>query len=145
LAKFKYKFDIIKEIKQQLEKKAQKELAVIDVDIANNNNKIFELAKLLKEQKKKKLDKKSKTIKEYHFDEKYESYLVEQIELIRKYIAKKKIERNKKLQELIKKSKETKTFEKLEEKHFADFIKTQEKLEQKEMDEFAVKEFIKEK
>lgn len=145
MAKFKYKFDAIKEIKQRLEKKTQKELAVIDLDIAHNNNKILKLASLLKEQKKKKLEKKSKAIKEYHFDEKYESYLVEQIELIRNYIAKKKIERNKKLQELVEKSKETKTFEKLEEKHFAAFVKTQEKLEQKEMDEFAVKEFIKEK
>jgi flagellar export protein FliJ len=145
LAKFKYKFDTIKGIKQRLEKKTQKELAVIDLDIANSNKKIFDLAKLLKEQKKKKLEKKSKTIKEYHFDEKYESYLVDQMELIRKHIADKKIERNKKLEELIKKTKETKTFEKLEEKHFADFVKTQEKLEQKEMDEFAVNEFLKEK
>ncbi len=145
MAKFKYKFETIKGIKQRLEKKTQKELAVIDVDIAKNNSKILELVTLLKEQKKKKLEKKSKTIKEYHFDEKYESYLVEQIELIRKYITNKKIERNKKLQELVNKSKETKTFEKLEEKHFTDFIKTQEKLEQKEMDEFAVKGFLKEK
>ena len=145
MAKFKYKFDTIKGIKQRLEKKTQKELAVIDLDIANSNKKIFDLAKLLKEQKKKKLEKKSKTIKEYHFDEKYESYLVDQMELIRKHIADKKIERNKKLEELVKKTKETKTFEKLEEKHFADFVKTQEKLEQKEMDEFAVKKFLKEK
>ena len=145
MAKFKYKFDTIKGIKQRLEKKTQKELAVIDLDIANNNKKIFDLAILLKEQKKKKLEKKSKTIKEYHFDEKYESYLVDQMELIRKYVADKKIERNKKLKELVKKTKETKIFEKLEEKHFTDFVRTQEKLEQKEMDEFAVKEFLKEK
>lgn len=145
MAKFKYKFDTIKGIKQRLEKKTQKELAVIDLDIANNNKKIFDLAILLKEQKKKKLEKKSKTIKEYHFDEKYESYLVDQMELIRKYVADKKIERNKKLKELVKKTKETKIFQKLEEKHFTDFVKTQEKLEQKEMDEFAVKEFLKEK
>lgn len=145
MTKFKYKFDTIKDVKQRLEKKTQKELALIDLDIANNKNRIYELAKLLKEQKKKKLEKKSKTIKEYHFDEKYESYLVEQMELIRKYIVSKKIERNKKLEELVRKAKETKTFEKLEEKHFTDFIKEQEKIEQNEMDEFAVKEFLKEK
>ena len=42
------------------------------------------------------------------------------------------------------KSKETKTFEKLEESHFMEFVKSQDKLEQKEMDEFAVNEFLKE-
>ncbi|MCB0732389.1 MAG: flagellar FliJ family protein, partial [Ignavibacteriae bacterium] len=47
-------------------------------------------------------------------------------------------------EELIKKSKETKTFEKLEDKHLAEFVKVQEKMEQKELDEFAVIDFLKE-
>ena len=145
MAKFKYKFETIKNIKTKLEKKTQRELASIDLDILNKKNKILELSDLLKEQKKKKLGSKSKTIKEYHFDEKYENYLLEQIELIKKYLLNKQTERDKKLQELIKKSKETKTFEKLKEKHYTEFIKVKEKSEQKELDEFAVTEFLKDK
>ncbi len=144
MGKFKYKFKAIKEIKERLEKKAQKELAVVDMDIANKNNEILELAKQLKEHKRKKLEEKNKKIIELHFYEKYESYLNEQIGLIRNYISQKKIERNEKLAELVKKSKETKTFEKLEESHLTEFVKVQDKLEQKEMDEFAVNEFLKE-
>ena len=144
MGKFIYKFKAIKEIKERLEKKTQKELAVIDMDIASKNNEILELAELLKEHKRKKLEEKNKKVIEFHFYEKYESYLNEQIGLIRHYISQKKLERNEKLVELVKKSKETKTFEKLEESHLTEFVKTQDKLEQKEMDEFAVNEFLKE-
>ena len=60
---------------------------------------------------------------------------------MKKDLAKKNIEKENKVKELIKKSKETKTFEKLEEKHRAEFFKSQDKLEQIELDEIAVKEF----
>jgi flagellar export protein FliJ len=46
--------------------------------------------------------------------------------------------------ELVKKTQETKTFEKLEEKHLMEFLKAQDKIEQKEMDEFAVNEYLRE-
>lgn len=144
MAAFKFRFESIHAIKERLEKKVQKELAVIDLDLANKREKILELNKILKEQKQKKLDRKTKKISEYHFDEKYESYLEEQINLTQKYIAAKKNERNKKLKELVQKAKETKTFEKLRENHLENFIKDQEKKEQKEMDEVAVNEFLRE-
>lgn len=144
MAKFKYKFETIQDVKERLEKKAQKELAVIEMDISNINSEISHLVELLKEHKQKKIEPKTKRVKEYHFDEKYESYLVEQIGILKKRISGLKIKRNAKLEELIKKSKETKTFEKLRENHFSDYVKTQDKLEQKEMDEFAVNEYLKE-
>ena len=143
MAKFKYKFKSIKEIKQQLEKKTQKELAIIELEIANKKSEINRLMELLKVQKVKKLGKQSKTITELHFDEKYESYLVEQMEILDKYIEEKNMERKNKLEELVDKAKETKTFEKLEEKHFTQFVKEVEKKDQIEMDEFAVQEFLK--
>jgi flagellar FliJ protein len=143
LAKFKYKFNTIKEIKQRFEKKVQKELAVIDLDIANTQKEILKLQQLIKEQKIKKIENKFIKLTDLHFYEKYESYLKEQIQVFNKHLDKKKIERKKKFEELIKRSKETKIFEKLEEKHFEDFKNTQEKLEQKEMDEIAVKEYFK--
>ena len=144
MAKFQYKFKTIKDIKERLEKKAQKELAIIDLEIKNKNDEIIELTKQLKECNRKKLESKSNKIKDLHFYEKYQRFLIEQIELVQKYILVRKKERAKKMIELIKKSKETKTFEKLEEKHLTEFLLTQDKLDQKEMDEFAVNEYLRE-
>lgn len=144
MAAFKFKFESIYSIKERLEKKVQKELAVIDLDLSQKKEEIIKINKILKEQKQNKINQKSKKVSEYHFDEKYESYLIEQIKLIHKYINEKKIERNKKLKELIQKSKETKTFEKLRENHLENFIKDQNKKEQKVLDEVAVNGFLKE-
>ena len=142
MAKFKYRFDTIKGVKQKFEKKAQRELAVIDLEINKIQQELIELTKLVKLNKEKKIADKSKKSDELHFYEKYEGYLYGQIELCKNRITEKTKQREIKLQELIKKSKETKTFEKLEEKHLSEFLKTQDKLDQKEMDEFAVKEFL---
>ena len=144
MAKFKYKFKSIKEIKERLEKKTQKELSIIDLEIAKNKEKITELNKLVKKGKIKMLNQDSIKVSELHFYSKYESYLLSQIELLQKHIQEKKIERQNKLNELVQKSKETKTFEKLEEKHFTEFVKEQDKIEQNELDEIAVQKFIKE-
>jgi len=144
MAKFKYKFKTIKEIKQRFEKKVQKELALIDLDIKNRQNEILELRVQLKINKRKKIASSSKKIKELLFFEKYESFLLEQIQLIENYIYEKEIEREEKLEELQKKSKETKTFEKLEERHLLEFVKIQDKIDQKAMDEVAVQKFMKE-
>lgn len=144
MGKFKYKFKAIKEIKERFEKKAQKELAVIDLDLSSKKNEIIDLTSKLKEQKIKKLSGKNKTIANLHFDEKYESYLVNQIEVLQRYISKRMVERKEKVNELVQKSKETKTFEKLEETHLSEFLKNENEIEQKEMDEFAVTEFLKE-
>ena len=142
MAKFKYRFDTIKGVKQKFEKKAQRELAVIDLEINKIQQELIEFTKLVKLNKEKKIADKSKKSDELHFYEKYEGYLYGQIELCKNRITEKTKQREIKLQELIKKSKETKTFEKLEEKHLSEFLKTQDKLDQKEMDEFAVKEFL---
>ena len=144
MAKFQYKFKTIKDIKERLEKKAQKELAIIDLEIKNKNEEILVLTKQLQECNRKKLESKSNKIKDLHFYEKYQRFLIEQIELVHKYILVRKKERAKKMIELDKKSQETKTFEKLEEKHLTEFLKAQDKLEQKEMDEFAVNEYLRE-
>lgn len=144
MSTFKYKFKSIKEIKERFEKKAQKELAIIDLEIKKKNSEINELTKQIKECNRKKTEDKSKAIRDLHFYEKYQRFLIEQIELAKKSILERKKERELKVIELIKKSKETKTFEKLEEQHLAEFVKSQEVSEQKEMDEFAVNEFLRE-
>ena len=143
MAKFKYKFKSIKEIKERIEKKVQKELAVIDLDIANKRAEIKKLQELKLKHKKKKIESQYAKLNDLHFYEKYEAYLNEQIEVLNQEIDKRNIERKNKLEELVEKSKETKTFEKLEEKHFESFRIAQEKQDQLEMDEIAVKEFVK--
>ena len=101
MANFKYKFKTIKDVKQRLEKKTQKELAVIELDISNKKEEILIINEKLKENRKKKNESRIKKITELHFYEKYENYLEEQIKLIQKYINKKTVERNKKIEELI--------------------------------------------
>lgn len=144
MAKFKYKFDSIKNIKERLEKKSKKELAIIDLEIKRKLNEIRDINELLKKSKLAKTKKKTKSSEEIHFLEKYENYLSEQISLIEKYVNEKRSEREEKVKELMQRSKETKTFVKLEEKHFEEFSKQQNKIDQKEMDEIAIQEFIKE-
>jgi len=141
LAKFKFKFETIKSIKERFEKIVQKELAVINLEIEKLKEEVEILKKDLKETKIRKLKNKSTTINELQFFSKHENYCERKINFLIKEIDKKNIEKQKKMKELIKKTKETKTFEKLKEKHLEEFIKTQDKLEQIELDEIAVKEF----
>jgi flagellar export protein FliJ len=70
--------------------------------------------------------------------------LLEQIKIIELYIDEKLHEREKKVNELMKRSKETKTFTKLEEKHFEVYKELQNKKDQKVMDEIAIQEFKRE-
>ena len=114
------------------------------MEIAKKNKEIIELNRLLKECKAKMTNHNSIKVSELHFYSKYENYLTGQIELVKMHIEAKREERQIKLDELVKKSKETKTFEKLEENHLAEFIKEKNKIEQNELDEIAVQEFIKE-
>lgn len=143
MAKFKYKFKSVKEIKERFEKKAQKELATIELAIATYKKEIVELKKEIKKSNIEKKNNKLSNAKDLHFYEKYQKYLEERVKIIIEKLKVKEVERNSKLEELVRRSKETKTFELLEEKHFNEFIKNENKIEQKEMDEFAAKEFIK--
>ena len=89
MAKFKYKFETIKEIKQRLKRKTQKELALIDLDIKKKNNEIDEIKKELKATKAHKTEEKLKSSIELNFIEKYENFLNEQISINEKYILRK--------------------------------------------------------
>lgn len=141
MTKFKYKFETIKEIKERFEKIVMKELSVINLEIERIKKEIENLKRELWETKSKKLKKSSIKMNELQFYSKHENFIEWQINILKKDLAKKNIEKENKVKELIKKSKETKTFEKLEEKHRAEFFKSQDKLEQIELDEIAVKEF----
>ena len=139
MAKFKFKYDPIKRVKEQLEKKVQKEIAELNDRIENNKIKItsIENEMNLKKQKFKKGAKAS----ELQFQKNYETYMLGLIETIKVKINELVKQKNKKLLELIEKTKEKKMFVKLEEKHLEKFNKEENKLEAARIDEVASQSF----
>jgi flagellar FliJ protein len=139
MAKFNYKFETIKKVKQIVEKKVQKEISVIELEIEKRKVEIKELEaekiKTLEELR----SKKSLKISELQFANNFEKLMDEKIEAIKNEILGLEKTKQKKLEELTQKSKETKMFEKLEEKHLQQFIIEQNKLEQIEIDDIATK------
>ena len=130
MAKFKFKYDPIKRVKEQLEKKVQKEIAELNDRIENNKTKINTIEN---EMNLKKLKfKKGAKVSELQFQKNYETYMQGLIESIK---------RKTKLLELLDKTKEKKMFVKLEEKHLEKFNKEENKLEATRIDEVASQSF----
>lgn len=144
MAKFAYKFEMIKRVKENLEKKVQKELALIDMEIDNLNKNLKQVFE--EKTKSKKEFEKRKNLKaadlqfhdqeEYLLDLKAKELLNEVVELEQK--------KKNKIEELEQKTKEHKMLELLEEKHYEDFVYDQNHIEQKELDEIATKKFVRE-
>jgi len=141
MSKFHYKFETIKKVKQIVEKKVQKEIAVIELEIdkkkINIDALILEKQNTLDEYKK----KTSLKISEIQFVNNFEKYIENKIEEIKDEIEKLELVKKQKTEELTQKSKETKMFEKLEEKHFNEYNIDLNKSEQKEIDDIANKKF----
>lgn len=143
MAKFNYRFETIKQIKKRYEKKVQKEVAVIDIEVKKKEAQIIEIIEKLKSEREKIFEKGSKKASDLHFYSMYENYLLNEKDKVKQELEIKRREKKIKLKELEEKTKETKIFEKLEEKHFEEFKFEQNKIEQLELDEIAVKKFIK--
>ncbi|HPN36888.1 MAG TPA: flagellar FliJ family protein [Melioribacteraceae bacterium] len=139
MAKFNYKFDTIKKVKQIVEKKVQKEVSVIELEIEKRKLEIKEL----EDEKFKTINefkiKKSLKVSEIQFVNNFEKLIDEKIAAIKNEILGLEKSKQKKMEELTQKSKETKMFEKLEEKHLQQFIVEQNRLEQIEIDDIATK------
>lgn len=142
MAKFNYKFASVQRIKYAIEKKTQKELSEIDLAIARENKKIAELEVERKKMKEEILSKKNIKVVELKFYENFEKNFNEKKETIELEIKELQKKRKMKQEDLLEKSKETKMFDKLEIKHYSEFIKEQNKLEQIEMDDIATKKFV---
>ena len=141
MAKFVYKFETIKKTKEALEKKAQKEIALIDLEIA----KLLDEYKLLEEEElksKRSWAKKDIAISEIKFKKNYELLLVRKKNALKTQIEKMNEKKDLKLKELIEKSKEHKIFESLEETYHENFTTEQNSLELKFIDELATQKFI---
>ena len=145
MAKFNYKYESIKNVKKNLEKKSQKELADIDNKIEKVKKDIMEL-----ENKKNQIkinEKSSKPIKisEVHSKIHYEVYLNELIKINQKTVDNLNDERKIKLEELVTKSKEHKVFKTLETKTQEVFILEENKLQQHQLDDISIQKFVREK
>lgn len=144
MAKFAYKFETIKRVKETLEKKVQKELALLEIEINNKNKSLLEVIeekKISQSEFEKRRNVKAADLQfhdheEYLLELKAQKIILEVNELEQK--------KKTKIDELEQKTKEHKMLEVLEEKHYEDFQYDQNHIEQKELDEIATKKFVRE-
>lgn len=144
MAKFKYKFETIKKIKETMEKKTQKELSLIELEITKTNEAIKNLLVSKKLHKAKLTTNGTVKVNMLHCLQNYELLIDKKIETLQKHITELNKSKEKKIAELAQRTKEAKMFEKLKEKHYLDFLNEQKKNEQIEIDEIAAKKFVRE-
>ncbi len=144
MAKFKYKFETIKKIKETMEKKTQKELSLIELEITKSNEAIKNLLVSKKLHKAKLTTNGTVKVNMLHYLQNYELLIDKKIETLQKHITELNKSKEKKIAELAQRTKEARMFEKLKEKHYLDFLNEQKKIEQIEIDEIAAKKFVRE-
>jgi flagellar export protein FliJ len=141
MSKFVYKFQSIQKVKESLQKKVQKEMALLDLEIEKLENEFNKVSNEEVESKKKILNK-DVLVGEIKFRKNYELCLdrkkITILEKINKLNKKKEIKRL----ELIQKSKEHKIFDSLEEIYHENFKKEENRTELKFIDELATQKFI---
>ncbi len=142
MAKFIYKYESVKKVKESLEKKAQKEVASIDLKIEKVKNEILEV-----DEKRKQISlsgEENDIVKasELHSKIYYDKYLEEHKKSLLEKLGKLELEKKTLLDELVKKSKEHKIFKTLEEKHLQNFITEENKNDQIRMDDISVQKFV---
>jgi len=139
MAAFNFKFKSVQNVKKNLEKKAQRELAFIENQIESLKSSKGDLLTDLKEHRLTAMQ----TVKlaEIKFLKGYALCLEEKIERLNKDIRELETKKETKINELLQKSKEHKMFDKIEEKHFERFNYEANKSELKDVDEIAVRKF----
>ncbi len=141
MAKFVYKFETIKKVKETLEKKVQKEVAVIEIQIDKMMAEYDMLTNEVMAARNKSLDK-SITAGELKIKKGYEYFLEKQRVSILDQINKLKERKKIKMEELLQKSKEHTIFETLEDNYEEDFRNEQNRLEMRFADELASQKFV---
>ncbi len=141
MAKFKFKFDNVKKVKEALETKTKKEIAVIDMEIAREKeqkqNIIDEANELTR-----KYEKHNLKASELRFFKNYKTVTEKKIERIDENLHKLDVKRELKMDELVEKKKENKILSKLEENMLQEYEKEQNKLDLKKFDEIATQKFV---
>ena len=140
MAKFNYKYESIKRIKETLQKKVQKEVAAIDLDIEKCYEEIDHVNKEINRSRIDLTNKKI-TARDLQFLKNYLKELADKIGQIETEIENLKTKRAEKLEELIKKSKEAKIFNTLKEIYQEDFNLEEKRKEMIDLDEIATQKF----
>ncbi len=144
MAAFVYKFDAVKKVKEQLKKKTEKELAEVELEIKELQEKTDNLFNELEELKKSFAEKNMK-ISLIQFKKSSEHIVENKIEAAKKEMQELLIKKQFVMSELEKKNKEHKIFDKLEDNMRAKFNIEQNRLENGKIDEVAVQKFARNK
>lgn len=144
MAKFIFRYSSIKKIKENFEKKSQKELAQIDIFILQQeerkNQMISEINSLRNETAKKRV-----RASDLAFKGEYKTSVQNKIKSVDLEIANLNKERDQKLLEVLQKSKEKKILVNLESIHLENYQIESNRSETKTLDEIAVQKFVREK
>ena len=139
MARFIYRFDSIKKTRDILEKKIQKELAEIDKYLESKREECRSLEK--KKEESSKIIQQCKNVAELKLLDGYRNELESRIEIAKKNIRLLMEQRENKMDELIKKSKESKMFKLLEETHLQQFKHEENAKEDNIVNELAAQKF----
>lgn len=140
MGKFRYKYEVVKNIKEIQEARIQKDIAEFDLKINKLND---EYDNVDRKQKLYAQDNLLGNVKA--LDIKYHKEYINHLENVKAGIKKNILEMqkdmDKKKEELVQKTKEKKIFSKLEEKHFEEFNFEQNKIDALNIDEIAIQRF----
>jgi flagellar export protein FliJ len=140
MSKFRFKFESVKKVKETFEKKAQKELAQIDLFISKHQELKQKLENEINDLRNSAY-KKRMNISELQFLGGYDTVLKQQVEMQSEVINQLEKKREKKIEEVVVKSKEKKILNQLEETHRENFYKEINISEMKIYDEIGVQNF----
>jgi len=140
MSKFRFKFESVKKVKETFEKKAQKELAQIDLIITKHQELRQKLENEINDLRNSAY-KKRMNISELQFLGGYDAVLKQQIEMQCEVINQLEKKREKKIEEVVVKTKEKKILNQLEETHREKFYKEINTSEMKNFDEIGVQNF----
>jgi flagellar export protein FliJ len=139
MSNFKFIFEPVKKVKEALEKKTQKEIAILNIEINRNNE---EITSIEDEKRKNKLtEMATMTAGDLFSNRSYQKQLDRKIEERLKDIDDLNVKKDKKTDELVIRAKEKKIFTTLEEIHKDNFIKEENKVDIKIVNEIAVQKF----
>ncbi len=143
MSKFNYKFETVRKIKESLEKKAQKEVAEIDLAIGKLKTELQGF--LVEEEEHRKKFSTNIRISDLKAQKGYLVSLKKKMENIQLQINALNIQREKKVTELIQKSKEHKIFDSLEDIYRDQFNEEEKRLDMVQVNETATQRFVREK
>ena len=139
MAKFKFKFETVERVKQNLEKKVERDLALVNYEIQTNQKELDDLEKEKNELRENAVRQVKIKASEIKAQMNYESYLEAVIEEKKKLIEALEKKREEVLIDLTEKKKDVKIFDTLKGKHLVEHIKQENKNEQIFIDEIAGK------